>query len=116
LQDRRSPVWVEGAYAEKLGLPATSQGTGMAAEDAQKLRIKDVDVFRDYMQKVWASTDELFAKSDASFFDKTVTIKPIGDLPALRALGQIVVGHGLMHFGQMELIRSLVGAKPVIGV
>ena len=116
LQDRRPPVWTEGGYAERLALPPVAQGTGMSTADAQALRIKDVDLFREYMRRVWASTEDLFATAAAGFFDKSVTIKPLGEMPAFRALGQVVVSHGLMHVGQMELIRTLVGANPVIGV
>lgn len=116
LQDRRPPVWAEGGYAERLGLPPVAQGTGMPAEEAQALRIRDVDLFREYMQRVWASTEELFGKADAAFWDRAVTIKPVGEMPAYRALGQIVVAHGLLHVGQIELARTLVGAKPVTSV
>ena len=112
LQNRRATVWAEGGYAETLGLPPVAQGTGMTAEDAQALRIPNVDLFREYMQKVWASTDELFKTAEPGFFDKTVTIRPLGDMPAIRALGQVCVSHGLLHAGQMELIRTLVGAGP----
>jgi hypothetical protein len=116
LQNRRSPVWTEGGYAERLGLPPVAQGTGMSAADAQALRIKDLALFREYMQRVWASTDELFVSAAPGFFDRVVTIKPIGDMPALMAVGQICLSHGLMHAGQMELARTLVGARPVINV
>jgi len=37
-------------------------------------------------------------------------------MPAIRALGQVVVSHGMMHVGQMELVRTLVGAAPVVSV
>lgn len=116
LQNRRPPVWAEGGYAERLALPPVAQGTGMSAADAQALRITDVGLFRDYMQRVWASTDELFARAEPGFFERVVTIKPLGEMPALRALGQVCLSHGLMHAGQMELARTLVGARPVIGV
>lgn len=116
LQDRRPPVWTEGGYAERFGLPPVAQGTGMSTANAQALRIRDVDLFREYMQEVWASTEDLFAKAEPAFFDKTVTIKPLGEMPAIRALGQVVASHGMMHVGQMELVRTLVGANPVIGV
>jgi hypothetical protein len=116
LQNRRSPVWTEGGYAERLALPPVAQGTGMSAADAQALRIKDVALFKDYMQKVWASTEELFAAAEPGFFDRVVTIKPLGEMSTLRALGQVCLSHGLMHAGQMELARTLVGARPVIGV
>ena len=43
-------------------------------------------------------------------------IKPLGDMPATSALGRVVVTHGMMHFGQMELVKAVVGAKPVVSV
>jgi hypothetical protein len=107
---------MEGGYPERLGLPPVAQGTGMSAEEAQALRIRDVTLFREYMQKVWAATEELFARAEPGFFDREVTVKFVGELPALRVLSQIVLGHGLMHVGQMELIRTLVGAQPVLNV
>jgi hypothetical protein len=116
LQDRRPTVWLEDGYAERFGLPPAAQGTGMPSAEAQALRIKDVGLFREYMQKVWASTEALLTSADASFWDRMVTVKVIGDLPAVRVLSQIVVGHGLLHVGQMELTRTLVGAKPVSSV
>jgi hypothetical protein len=116
LQDRRPTVWTEGGYAGRLALPPVAQGTGMTVEDAQALRIKDLDLFREYMRKVWASTEELCATATPQFFDKVVTVKPVGEMPAIRALGQIVVSHGMMHVGQMELVRTLVGAAPVLNV
>lgn len=116
LQARRPTVWAEGGYAEKLGLPPVAQGTGMPTAEAQALRIKDVQLFKEYMQKVWASTDEFLAKADAATLDKIVTVKPLGDMPASQALGQICVTHGMIHFGEIELARTLVGAGPVASV
>ena len=84
--------------------------------ECMTLRIKDLDVFREYMQRVAASTEELFGKADPAFFDKVVTLKPLGEMPAIRALGQVVASHGMMHVGQMELVRTLVGAGPVVNV
>lgn len=110
LQARRPIVWQEGGYADKLGLPPVAQGTGMSTAEAQALRIKDLALFRDYVSKVWASTDEYLAKADPAGLDATVTIKPLGDMPALRALAQVCVGHGFLHLGEIELARTLVSA------
>jgi hypothetical protein len=115
LQNRRPIVWVEGGYAEKLGLPPVAQGTGMTTQEAQALRIKDLALFRDYVAKVWASTDEYLARVDAAALDATVTIKPLGEMPAVRALADVCVTHGFTHFGEIELARTLVGASPVSG-
>jgi hypothetical protein len=116
LQNRRPTVWQEGGYAERLSLPPVAQGTGMSTAEAHALRIKDVPLFREYMQRVWASTDDMFTRAGPAFFAKAVTVKPLGEMPALRALGQVCLSHTLMHLGQIEMARTLVGAKPVIGV
>ena len=116
LQKRRPTVWAEGGYAEKLGLPPVAQGTGMSTADAQALRLKDVALFRDYTQKVWASTDDFIAKTDPAALDAIITVKPLGDMPAIRALGQTCVSHGMTHAGEIELVRTLVGVGPISGV
>lgn len=116
IQNRRPTVWAEGGYGERLGLPPVAQGTGMPVGDAQALRINDVPLFREYMQKVWASTDELLAGGDPAVLEKTVVVKPVGEMPAVQALGRVVLTHGMTHFGEIELIRTLVGAGPVISV
>ena len=116
LQNRRLPVWTDGGYADKLGLPPVAQGTGMSTTDAQALRIKDLDLFRDYMRKVWASTDEFIATTDPAALDRVITVKPLGDMPAIRALAQVCLSHGMQHAGELELARTLVGAKTVAGI
>jgi hypothetical protein len=116
LQNRRPPVWTEAGYGEKLGLPPVAQGTGMSSADAHALRIKDVPLFREYMQKVWASTDEFVGTLDAAALDRAVTIKPLGEMTVGRALAQVCVAHGFQHFGEIELARTLVGAGPVTPV
>jgi DinB family protein len=115
LQNRRPIVWAEGGYADKLGLPPVAQGTGMSTPEAQALRLKDLAVFRDYVAKVWASTDDYLAKLDPAALNATVTIKPLGEMPALRALAEVCITHGFTHFGEIELARTLVGARPVSG-
>ncbi len=114
LQNRKTPIWIEGGYAAKLGIPPNAQGTGMPTAEAQALRIKDLALFREYMGKVWAETEALIARGDPALLDRTVTIKPLGDMHAMRALGQVCLTHGMMHFGEIELARTLVGAGPVM--
>jgi hypothetical protein len=110
LQNRRPPVWTEGGYADKLGLPPVAQGTGMSTQDAQALRIRDVGLFREYAQKVWASSDEFLATVDPASLDRVVTVKPLGDMPVIRVLAQVCVAHGMMHTGEIDLARTLIGA------
>jgi hypothetical protein len=116
IQNRRPPIWTEGGYADRLGLPATSQGTGMSTAEAQGLRIRDVPLFREYVAKVWAGTEELFATAPPELFDTIVTVKPLGDMAVVQCLGQVGLTHGMSHFGEIELARTLVGAPTVSGV
>jgi hypothetical protein len=45
-----------------------------------------------------------------------VTVKPLGEMPAIRALGQVCMTHGFTHLGEIELMRTLMGLGPAIGV
>src|SRR5437016_2994845 len=74
LQNRRAPVWTEAGYAEKLGLPPVAQGTGMSTAEAQGLRLKNVPLFKEYTQKVWASTEDFLTKSDPAALDAVITV------------------------------------------
>ena len=116
LQNKKTPIWVEGGYAAKTGLPEMAQGTGMPTAEAQALRIKDIPLFQEYMRNVWAETDALIARNDPALLDRSVTIRPLGDMHAIRALGHVCLTHGMQHFGEIELARTLVGAGPIISV
>jgi len=110
IQGRKPPVWVEGGYGDQLGLPPAAQGTGMSTEEAQALRIKDVPLFREYMGKVWAGTDELIASASPALLEKVITVKPLGDMTVVQCLGQVGLTHGMTHLGEIELARTLIGA------
>jgi hypothetical protein len=88
----------------------------MAAADAQALRITDFDSFNQYKKEVYASTDDWLSNPDESTFATPVTVKPLGEMPAIRALGQVCMTHGFTHLGEIELIRTLLNLKPAIGV
>jgi hypothetical protein len=82
----------------------------MSPEEAHALRIPDLGLFREYMQTVWAGTEELFATSAPALFDKMVTVKPLGDMSVIQCLGQVGLTHGMTHLGEIDLARTLVGA------
>jgi hypothetical protein len=115
LQNRRSPVWTEGGYADKLGLPPVTQGTGMPTAEAQALRINDVTLFGDYVTKVWASTEDFLSHTSVHDLERIVTVKPLGDMPGIRALGQVCVSHPFQHVGEIDLLRTLLGLATAHG-
>jgi hypothetical protein len=116
LQNRRPTVWMEGAWAEKLGLPPVAQGTGMSPADAQALRINDIAAFNEYRSQVWQSTADYLANPDAEALDRPVMVRPLGEMPAIRALGQVCVSHGFTHLGELELCRTLLGLDSALGI
>jgi hypothetical protein len=107
----RPTVWLEGGWDTQLGLDPRSQGTGMSDQAAAGFRIPSLPIFSDYMAGVWASSDEYLANLDATGLDQPVTIKPVGEMSLLQALGGMCLTHGYRHLGEIEYARGLVGLK-----
>jgi DinB family protein len=116
LQERRPTVWMEQGYAEKLGLHPTQQGTGMPPEDARAFCITDTGLFMEYARAAWASTDDYLGSPDAAAFERLVTVRPLGEMPAARALGQVVMTHSFQHLGEVDALRTMMGKPSAVGV
>lgn len=115
LQNRRPTVWMENGWPDKLGLHPVAQGTGMPVDEAHALRIPDPAAFMEYMHQVWHSTEEWLANPDESQFSQPVTVRPLGEMPKIRALGQVGMSHGWGHLGEIDHIRVLMD-MPGIGI
>lgn len=115
LQERRPTVWMELGFHEGLGLHATRQGTGMSIEEARAFRLQDTGVFMDYVRAAWASTDEYLSNPDESALERTVTVRPMGEMPAARALVQVVMTHSFQHLGEIDVLRTMMGKPSAIG-
>ena len=74
--ERRPTVWLDGGYDQALGLPRTSQGTGMTDEEANAVVLRDLDVWRAYQARVWERTAAYLRAMDPEEFERRrVTIK-----------------------------------------
>lgn len=104
-------VWIHGGWDQKLDLHRTAQGTGMALEDAQDLRIRDKSIFVDYMQAVWQATDAYLASITDDKLQENTTVKPLGEMPVQNAIGYMCLTHGFTHLGEIAHIRGLLGLK-----
>ena len=109
-------VWMNGDWAKRLALPERAQGTGMSTEEAHALRISDLDAFAQYRHDVWAATDAYLANPDPAVFDQPKTVRPLGEMPAIRALGQVCMTHGFTHLGELDLARTLLGIPTAVGI
>lgn len=104
-------VWIEGGWDQKLGLHRTAQGTGMSLQDAQALRIRDKAAFQDYMRAVWKATDEYLATLTDDDLQRVITVKPLGEMPVLNAIGTMCLTHGFAHSGEIAHLRGLMGLR-----
>jgi hypothetical protein len=109
IQERQPTVWMQGSYAERLGLPRVAQGTGMPVEEAQALRIGDLAVFMEYARRVRATTTAFLETWDPTDFDVPIVLKPLGTMTKLEAMGQQALPHGFAHLGEVAHIRALQG-------
>ncbi|HLZ71718.1 MAG TPA: DinB family protein [Dehalococcoidia bacterium] len=107
----RPTVWMESGWDVRLGLDSRAQGTGMSDEDASAFRLRSLPDFRAYMTQVWAATDDYLAGLDPAAADQRVTIKPVGEMSLMQALGGMCLTHGYRHLGEIEYARGLVGLK-----
>ncbi len=108
---RKPTVWMEGGWDKKFGLHATAQGTGMSLADAQDLRLEPKEEFDAYMRDVWDTTDAFLAAADDDFLQQKTTVKPLGEMPILNAIGNMCLTHGFTHLGEIAHLRGLQGLK-----
>ncbi|GAC1385434.1 MAG: hypothetical protein NVS4B7_09010 [Ktedonobacteraceae bacterium] len=111
---KRAPIWNEGNWHERLELPPRVQGTGMATEEAAKFSIADPGLFMQYAEEVWREFEEYTAAiqdEGAELSERIVTIKPLGSLPALQAIGQVCISHCYIHLGEIAYILGELGKQ-----
>jgi hypothetical protein len=88
----------------------------MPTAEAQALRIRDLALFKDYVGKVWASTEEFLARTEPAALDATVTVRGLGEMPGVRALGLVCVSHAFSHLGEIDVTRTLLGLPTAYGL
>jgi hypothetical protein len=104
------PRWNEEGWDTRLALPKRTQGTGMSTHDAQSLRINDPALFLQYAEAVWQEYETYLANitdGGAELSARMVTIKPVGEMCALQAIGQVTLSHLLTHCGEISLLRGI---------
>ena len=110
----RSTIWAEGHWHERLNLPPRVQGTGMATEEARSFHISDLALFMQYVNEVWREYESYLAgitDGGAALSERNVTVKPLGDMPAILAIGQVCISHCFIHLGEISLLRGTLGKR-----
>ncbi len=110
----RPTIWQEGSWHERLGLPPRVQGTGMATSEARSFHIADPALFMQYAQQVWQEYEDYLASVDdggKALSERVVTVKPLGEMPAIQSIGQVCISHLFMHYGEIALLRGMLGKR-----
>ncbi|HEY0752445.1 MAG TPA: DinB family protein [Ktedonobacteraceae bacterium] len=105
----RPPLWNEGGWAERLQLPTRVQGTGMSTDDAHTFQINDIELFLTYVEEVWREYETYLAgitDGGAELSTHIVKVRPLGEMPATLAIGQVCITHLFTHYGEMALLRG----------
>ena len=110
----RPTIWVDGNWYERLGLPSRVQGTGMPTEEARAIHIADPKLFMEYVEEVWREFETYLAgisDGGAELSKRIVTVKPLGDMSAIRVTGQVCISHLFIHYGEIALLRGTMGKR-----
>jgi len=111
---KRPTIWGDGNWNERLGLPPRVQGTGMPTEEARAIRITDPVLFMEYVEEVWRGFEAYLADitdSGAELSVRMVTVKPLGDMPAIQTIGQVCISHLFIHLGEIALLKGTMGKQ-----
>ena len=110
----RPTIWGEGNWHERLHLPPRVQGTGMVTEEARAFHIADTVLFMEYVEEVWREFEGYLASitdGGKELSERTVTVKPLGNLPAIQAIGQVCISHLFIHFGEIAVLKGAIGKR-----
>ncbi len=110
LQNKK-PIWnVEGWY-QKFGMDPKSQGTGMTAEQAGAIFIKDPGEFIKYSEKVFQSCEEFLASMPEEALEEIKESSALGKRSVRGVIGEILLRHGAGHLGEIWYVKGLQGLK-----
>jgi hypothetical protein len=111
VMQRKPTVWMEGGWPEKFGLDPKSQGTGFSDDEARGFRFDGIAGFRAYMTDVFQHTDGYLAALTPAESERTITVKPLGEMTILQCLSGMCMTHGYRHLGEIEFAKGLVAPK-----
>ena len=86
----------------------------MPTEEARAIRITDPVLFMEYVEEVWREFEAYLADitdGGAELSVRMVTVKPLGDMPAIQTIGQVCISHLFIHLGEIALLKGTMGKQ-----
>jgi uncharacterized damage-inducible protein DinB len=106
------PIWNE-EWAKRTGLPLEGNGNGQPDDEAQQVRITDIDAFAEYQEAVWEQTRQYLASIDDRELEREVPARN-GTERVDQAISLHLIGHFNGHRGEMNLLRGMQGLPPLL--
>lgn len=115
---REPPIWTEQRLHQQWGLPKIDQGTGMERDDATEVRFPGVAALVGYGIAVRDSACTKIESMEDDFLLGTTPARISGQVierQRIETLGQVVIAHSGQHYGQIQVLRQLLGKLPLGG-
>ena len=108
----KDPIWNQ-EWADKTGLPFDGFGTGMTDEDAQQIRVSDMQVFSDYQDAVFERTETFLANATDEDLEREIPARK-GTETVGEAISLHMMGHFNGHRGEINTLRGMQGLPTVM--
>lgn len=106
------PIWND-EWARRTGLPVEGTGNGLSDEEAQQIRISDIDAFAEYQEAVWEQTGEFLRTASDEDLEREVPSRT-----GTESIGESISLHMLGHFnghrGEINTLRGMQGMPTVL--
>jgi uncharacterized damage-inducible protein DinB len=113
-RSRQAPqVWNED-WAKRIGLPFEGMGTGMSDEQAQGIRIENLDAFKEYQEAVWTQTDEYLGSLTDKDLEREIPTRDGGTESVGQGISLHMLGHFNGHRGEINTLRGMQGLPTVL--
>jgi len=113
-RSRQAPqVWNED-WAKRIGLPFEGMGTGMSDEQAQGIRIENLDAFKEYQEAVWKQTDEYLGSLTDEDLERAIPTRDGGTESVGQGISLHMLGHFNGHRGEINTLRGMQGMPTVL--
>ena len=105
---KKTPIWEEDKWHEKLGLEARDYGGGFKDPDVDRVARMPLDIVTAYVEKVFRNTGIYIQSLDEDKLD----FPPNPERPNVTIgamLGNYIIGHGWWHLGEIRYIKGMQG-------
>lgn len=105
---KKSTVWEEDKWYEKMGLDAKVYGTGFGEEDVNKIAKLPVNSLMEYAEKVFRNSASYIQGLEADKLDYA----PNPERPNWTVgmmISNFIIAHGWWHLGEIRYVKGLQG-------